>query len=116
MSDTTDTQALADSISVHVKIMLDLNLEIAALEEKINDLRKDLSTVEIHKQQLVKDRREAQKLLTYCLDTNSDPTQARLSNSDEELLGAMKNRQMLVEANEREQDPRWLQKLGVRFK
>ena len=30
MSETTDTQALADSISVHVKTMLDLNLEIAA--------------------------------------------------------------------------------------
>jgi chromosome segregation ATPase len=116
---TIDTQTLADSIAVHIKSMLELNIELTALEEQINQLQTQLNQAAVRKQELLKNRREAHKLLDYCLETNSDPMQSRLSNSDKELSNALNDskKQKLMENQEGQMDrAKWydlLHTLGV---
>jgi len=80
---------LAESLTAHLQNMLDLSLELNQLIEKENEMHGELSRLGNRKTQLQKDIKDAKKLLDWCIETRSDPTQARLSHTDEELKRKM---------------------------
>ena len=91
---------LAESLTSHIQNMLDLSLELNSLVEKENEMHGELNRLGKRKAQLQKDIKDAKKLLDWCLETRSDPTQARLTNTDEELRSKMEKvgaRQTLLE-------------------
>jgi predicted nucleic acid-binding Zn-ribbon protein len=80
--------------------MLDLTSQLNDTIEQENQLHSELTRIGRLKSQLQKEIKEAKKLLDWCIETRSDPTQARLSNSDEELKNKMQpsgSRQFLTE-------------------
>lgn len=82
---TTDNDSLATSISAHVLGILDINTRLSALEEDYNQTSARLKDLSNHKAELIKELKEARKLLDFCLETNSDPVQARLSHTTEQM-------------------------------
>jgi len=83
---------LAESLTAHIQQMLDMSSELNDLVEKENQLHSELTLVGKRKSQLQKEIKEAKKLLDWCIETRSDPTQARLSNSDDELKKLLQTR------------------------
>ncbi len=91
---------LAESLTAHIQNMLDLTSQLNDTIEQENQLHSELTRIGRLKSQLQKEIKEAKKLLDWCIETRSDPTQARLSNSDEELKNKMQpsgSRQFLTE-------------------
>ena len=91
---------LAESLTAHIQNMLDLTAQLNDTIEQENQLHSELTRIGRLKSQLQKEIKEAKKLLDWCIETRSDPTQARLSNSDEELKNKIESsgtRQILTE-------------------
>ncbi len=80
---------LAESLTAHLQNMLDLTTELNSLIETENEMHSELTRLGKRKSQLQKDIKDAKKLLDWCIETRSDPTQARLTNTDEELRSKM---------------------------
>jgi chromosome segregation ATPase len=85
MESTTDTEQLADSIKEHVLNMLKMSNEITRLEEKHNDLQNELKSITNLKTGLIKEYKDAKKLLDHCLENRQDPIQTKLSYTMDEL-------------------------------
>jgi hypothetical protein len=100
MNKTMNNSELAESLTAHIQNMLDLTSQLNDTIEQENQLHSELTRIGRLKSQLQKEIKEAKKLLDWCIETRSDPTQARLSNSDEELKNKMQpsgSRQFLTE-------------------
>lgn len=78
-------EELSESLTAHIKQLLDLSDELTAVSERENTLHGELNTLGKRKTQLQREIKESKKLLEFCIDTRSDPTQTRLSNNDDEL-------------------------------
>ena len=98
--------SLAASISAHVLNILDINSRLSALEEEYNQTNSRLKELSNHKTETIRELKDARKLLDFCIETNSDPIQARLSHTTEQMtaiIDAQKSRgrdkrQMLTES------------------
>lgn len=78
-------EELSDSLASHIKQMLDLSDELNNLCERENALQTEISSLGKRKLAVQRELRDSKKLLEFCIDTRSDPTQTRLSNTDKEL-------------------------------
>jgi chromosome segregation ATPase len=97
-----NNEELALSLTSHIQTMLDLSDELNSLVEKENQLTLELETLHKRKTQLRTEIRDGKKLLEFCIENRSDPTQVRLSNTDQQLKDLMNSkldREMLMEDN-----------------
>jgi predicted nucleic acid-binding Zn-ribbon protein len=95
-------EELALSLASHIQNMLDLSDEMNNLVEKENQLQTDLENLNKRKTQLRSEIRDSKKLLEFCIENRSDPIQARLSNTDQQLKDLMNSkldRELLMEDN-----------------
>lgn len=89
-------EELSESLTSHIKQLLDISDELATVTERENTLHSELTSLGKRKTQLQRELKESKKLLEFCIDTRSDPTQTRLSNNDDEL------KKLLTKSGERE--------------
>ena len=75
---------LAASLAAHIMNMLEMSQQISDLEEKYVMLQSESKQTAARKSELVKEYKEAKKLLDFCIETNSDPIQTKLTTHEDD--------------------------------
>ena len=84
---------LAASLAAHILSMLEMSQQISELEEKYISLQSQAKTTAVRKTDLVREYKEAKKLLDFCIETNADPIQTKLTDDSDTKLSLVTGKQ-----------------------
>ena len=80
---------LAASLAAHILNMLEMSQQINDLEEKYISLQSQSKATAARKTDLVREYKEAKKLLDFCIETNADPIQTKLTDDSEPKISSV---------------------------